>query len=56
MDKFPKMRLMMVGNTGGWRNFMTTKTQIKEPSDVKGQKNSDYSCRHTEGNGKDAWW
>ena len=38
MEKFPKMRLMMVGNTGGWRNFMTTKSQIKEPSDVKGQK------------------
>ena len=38
MEKFPKLRLMMVGNTGGWRNFMTTKTQIREPSDVKGQK------------------
>lgn len=38
LEKFPNLRLMMVGNTGGWRNFMTTKTQIKEPSDVKGQK------------------
>jgi TRAP-type C4-dicarboxylate transport system substrate-binding protein len=37
-DKHPKLRLMMVGNTGGWRNFMTTKTQIKEPSDIVGQK------------------
>jgi len=44
MEKFPNLRLMMVGNTGGWRNFMTTKTQIKEPSDIKGQKNKNYSC------------
>lgn len=32
------MRLMMVGNTGGWRNLVTTKKQIKTPGDVKGLK------------------
>lgn len=32
------MRLMMVSNTGGWRNFATVNTLIKEPGDVKGQK------------------
>lgn len=32
------MRLMMVGNTGGWRNFVTTTKQIKTPGDVRGLK------------------
>ena len=32
------MRLMMIGNTGGWRNFLTTTRQIKTPQDVKGLK------------------
>ena len=32
------MRLMMVGNTGGWRNFVTTGKQVKSPDDVKGLK------------------
>ena len=32
------MRLMMIGNTGGWRNFVTTSKQIKTPQDVKGLK------------------
>ena len=32
------MRLMMIGNTGGWRNFLTTTKQIKNPEDVKGLK------------------
>ena len=32
------MRLMMVGNTGGWRNFVTTERQVKSPDDVKGLK------------------
>ena len=32
------MRLMMVGNTGGWRNFVTTGKQVKGPGDVKGLK------------------
>jgi TRAP-type C4-dicarboxylate transport system substrate-binding protein len=32
------MRLMVISNTGGWRNFATTTKQIKTPADVKGQK------------------
>nr|WP_319514956.1 TRAP transporter substrate-binding protein DctP [uncultured Cohaesibacter sp.] len=32
------LRLMMVSNSGGWRNFATTKKQIKSPEDVKGLK------------------
>lgn len=32
------MRLMTIGNTGGWRNFATVDTQIKSPADVEGLK------------------
>jgi tripartite ATP-independent transporter DctP family solute receptor len=32
------LRLMTIGNTGGWRNFATTKKQIKAPADVQGLK------------------
>ena len=32
------LRLMMVSNSGGWRNFATTKKQIKSPADIKGLK------------------
>ncbi|MDH2433822.1 TRAP transporter substrate-binding protein DctP [Pokkaliibacter sp. MBI-7] len=32
------MRLMTIGNTGGWRNFATVSKQIKSPADVKGMK------------------
>ena len=32
------MRLMVISNTGGWRNFATVNKQIKTPADVKGQK------------------
>lgn len=32
------MRLMTIGNTGGWRNFATVNKQIKSPEDVAGQK------------------
>jgi len=32
------MRLMVVSNTGGWRNFATTNKQIKTPADVAGAK------------------
>ncbi|WP_102868594.1 TRAP transporter substrate-binding protein [Pseudovibrio exalbescens] len=32
------MRVMMVSNSGGWRNFATTTKQIKTPSDVAGLK------------------
>ncbi|MGL4676991.1 MAG: TRAP transporter substrate-binding protein DctP [Brevinema sp.] len=34
----PKLKLMMVAASGGWRNFATTKKQIKTPSDMKGLK------------------
>jgi TRAP-type transport system periplasmic protein len=32
------MRLMTIGNTGGWRNFATVGKQIKTPADVEGLK------------------
>ncbi len=32
------MRLMVISNTGGWRNFGTSSTLIKTPEDVKGLK------------------
>ena len=32
------MRLMVISNTGGWRNFATTTKQIKTPEDVQGAK------------------
>ncbi|WP_224404743.1 TRAP transporter substrate-binding protein DctP [Afifella sp. IM 167] len=32
------LRLMAIGNTGGWRNFATTSAVIKSPEDVKGLK------------------
>ena len=32
------MRLMVISNTGGWRNFATTSGLIKTPEDVKGRK------------------
>lgn len=38
MARVDNVRLMVVSNTGGWRNFATVKTQIKGPNDVKGQK------------------
>ena len=33
-----KIRLMTVSNTGGWRNFAATDSQIKVPDDIKGRK------------------
>ena len=33
-----KMRLMTVGNTGGWRNFATVDKPIRVPADLRGQK------------------
>lgn len=33
-----KIRLMAVGNTGGWRNFASTKSEIRTPADIKGRK------------------
>ena len=32
------LRLMMVSNSGGWRNFATTNKQVKSPDDIKGLK------------------
>ena len=32
------MRLMVISNTGGWRNFGTTSTLVKTPADVQGLK------------------
>ena len=37
-DSGDTIRLMTIGNTGGWRNFANTKRPIKEPSDMKGLK------------------
>ena len=33
-----KIRLMTVGNTGGWRNFANTKRRVASPSDMEGLK------------------
>lgn len=38
LKKVKNVRLMVISNTGGWRNFATVNKQIKKPSDVKGQK------------------
>lgn len=32
------IRLMVVSNTGGWRNFATTEAQIRRPADIRGRK------------------
>ena len=37
-DSNNSIRLMTIGNTGGWRNFANTKRQIANPSDMKGLK------------------
>jgi tripartite ATP-independent transporter DctP family solute receptor len=34
----PNSRLMMVSNSGGWRNIATTKKQVKAPADLDGLK------------------
>nr|WP_321442834.1 TRAP transporter substrate-binding protein DctP [uncultured Cohaesibacter sp.] len=38
LDATQNVRLMMVSNSGGWRNFATTNKQIKSPADVAGLK------------------
>ena len=38
LEQTGNMRLMTISNTGGWRNFATTTTQIKTPADVEGLK------------------
>lgn len=37
-DSGNKIRLMTIGNTGGWRNFANTKRRIQKPSDMEGLK------------------
>jgi TRAP-type C4-dicarboxylate transport system substrate-binding protein len=38
LDQGLNIRLIGVSNTGGWRNFATTKKPIRSPADLKGQK------------------
>ena len=37
-DSEGTIRLMTIGNTGGWRNFANTKRRVTQPSDMKGLK------------------
>ncbi|WP_293577169.1 TRAP transporter substrate-binding protein DctP [Phaeobacter sp.] len=37
-DSGDAIRLMTIGNTGGWRNFANTKRRIAEPADMDGLK------------------
>ncbi|WP_371156501.1 TRAP transporter substrate-binding protein DctP [Jannaschia sp. 2305UL9-9] len=37
-DSGDTIRIMTIGNTGGWRNFANTVRPIKEPSDMEGLK------------------
>jgi TRAP-type C4-dicarboxylate transport system substrate-binding protein len=37
-DSGDTIRLMTIGNTGGWRNFANTKREIKRPGDMAGLK------------------
>ena len=37
-DSGNKIRLMTVGNTGGWRNFANTKRRVQNPDDMSGLK------------------
>ena len=37
-DSSNKIRLMTVGNTGGWRNFANTKRRVQNPGDMSGLK------------------
>ncbi|MFK8035637.1 MAG: TRAP transporter substrate-binding protein DctP, partial [Hyphomicrobiales bacterium] len=37
-DSADTIRLMTVGNTGGWRNFANTKRPVKTPADMEGLK------------------
>lgn len=38
LDEVGGLRLMAIGNTGGWRNIATTTKQVKTPEDVAGLK------------------
>ncbi|MCY4034658.1 MAG: TRAP transporter substrate-binding protein DctP [Hyphomicrobiales bacterium] len=37
-DSDDKIRLMTIGNTGGWRNFANTKRRVQNPEDMSGLK------------------
>ena len=37
-DSGGKIRLMTIGNTGGWRNFANTKRRVQKPEDLAGLK------------------
>ncbi|MEP0960790.1 MAG: TRAP transporter substrate-binding protein DctP [Roseobacter sp.] len=37
-DSGDSIRLMTIGNTGGWRNFANTKRRVTEPADMDGLK------------------
>jgi TRAP-type C4-dicarboxylate transport system substrate-binding protein len=37
-DSGNKIRLMTIGNTGGWRNFANTKRRVQNPGDLNGLK------------------
>ena len=37
-DSGDKIRLMTIGNTGGWRNFANTKRRVQKPEDLAGLK------------------
>lgn len=37
-DSGDKIRLMTIGNTGGWRNFANTKRRVQTPTDMEGLK------------------
>ncbi|MCC0031467.1 MAG: TRAP transporter substrate-binding protein DctP [Brucellaceae bacterium] len=37
-DSGGKIRLMTIGNTGGWRNFANTKHRVAKPEDISGLK------------------
>jgi len=37
-DSDGKIRLMTIGNTGGWRNYANTKRPVQSPEDLKGLK------------------
>ena len=37
-DSGDKIRLMTIGNTGGWRNFANTKKRVATPADLAGMK------------------
>lgn len=37
-DSGDTIRLMTIGNTGGWRNFANTKRRVAEPADMNGLK------------------